>query len=75
MLFIYFTFVYISIFIAIMLNYIYNILPSPLEPVLWKDPSPLLKFSGRTMPNNILTNSIQIKGKTINYCIDKYLSI
>ena len=52
----------LSATVAALLSFIYYMIPSPLEPVLWTDPSPLLVFENKTNVNNVLSFARQIKG-------------
>jgi hypothetical protein len=37
--------------------------PSVLDPVVWENPSPLLKFEGPTAVNNLLSNAVPVEGE------------
>lgn len=50
----------IPILVGIAAFIYYQITPSILEPTLWNDPLPLLKFEGPTAVNTILSNAKKI---------------
>ena len=58
-----FTYSAVLSIIVFFLSYIYYRLPSPLNPVLWTNPSPLLTFSNQTKQNKILQNAEVIDGE------------
>lgn len=44
------------------LAYVCINVPSVLDPVIWKNPSPLTSFEGATATNTILQNAIRVQG-------------
>lgn len=50
----------LSVVIGIAAVVYYRVTPSVLDPVLWDDPSPLLKLDGALAPNSILQHAVKI---------------
>jgi hypothetical protein len=50
----------VSIIIGVAAIAFYKFTPSILEPTLWKNPPPLLKFEGATAPNQLLQHAVKI---------------
>jgi hypothetical protein len=52
--------VVIPVVIGIIAAVLYRITPSVLAPVIWKDPSPVLKLEGNLAPNSILKHAVKV---------------